>query len=422
MYENSRGCRACGSPNRADVLAFGEMPLSNGLLTPSQLAHQEARFPLTLQFCADCSLVQIRETVDPILLFATDYPYFSSVSDAWVRHARANVLELIQKQNLGRSSLVVEIASNDGYLLRHYLEHGVRVLGIDPASGPAAVARTIGVPVREEFFGRNYAQSLVDEGMRADVIHANNVFAHVADLPGVVDGIRILLKDDGVAVIEVPYVRDLIDHAEFDTIYHEHLCYFSVTAVSRLFASRDLVLVDVRRLPTHGGSLRLYVQRTGRHSAAVEQLLAQEQAIGIDRLAYYQDFASRVRSIQTTLKSLLESLKADGNRIAGYAVSAKGTILLNSAGIDGRLLDYLVDLSRHKQGKYMPGVRLPVYDPAKLLETPAPDYLLLLAWNLKDEIMQQQQQYRDRGGKFIVPIPVPEIVAAPTSIQARARN
>jgi hypothetical protein len=227
---------------------------------------------------------------------------------------------------------------------------------------------------------------------------------------------RILLKEDGVAVIEAPYVRDLIDHGEFDTIYHEHLCYFSVTAVSRLFYRRGLTLVDVRRLPTHGGSLRMYVQRTGKPSAAVEQLLAEEAEIGLDRVGYYQDFAARVRSIQITLRELLESLKAHGKRIAGYAVSAKGVILLNSSGVDGRLLDYVVDLNPHKQGKYMPGVHLRVHDTAKILEAPAPDYLLLLAWNFKDEIMRQQREYLNRGGKFIVPIPAPQIVAGALSV------
>jgi len=223
------------------------------------------------------------------------------------------------------------------------------------------------------------------------------------------------LKNDGVAVIEAPYVRDLIDHCEFDTIYHEHLCYFSVTAVSRLFERHDLVLTDVRRLSTHGGSLRMYVQRSGSPSAAVQQLLREERAIGVDGIGYYEDFAVRVRGIQTALRSLLASLKSEGKRIAGYAVSAKGAILLNSSGIDGRYLDYVVDLNRHKQGKYMPGVHLAVHDPAKLLESPVPDYVLLLAWNLKDEIIRQQRQYRDRGGQFIVPIPAPGIAADPSS-------
>jgi SAM-dependent methyltransferase len=412
MYKNSDGCRACGRVELIEILAFGEMPLSNGLLSEDQLKEKEARFPLTVVFCPECSLVQIRETVDPRILFPADYPYFSSVSDAWLNHCRDNTLELIETRQLGPSALVVEIASNDGYLLKNYKERGIPVLGIDPATGPAEVARAIGIPTREEFFGRTVAESLAAEGIRADVIHANNVLAHVADLGGVVDGIRIVLKENGVAVIEAPYLRDLIDHCEFDTIYHEHLCYFSVAAVSRLFARHGLVLTDVRRLPTHGGSLRMFVQRSGSPSAAVRQLLAEEEAIGVGREGYYQDFAARVRSVQTSLFSLLESLKADGKRVVGYAVSAKGAILLNSAGVDGRLIDYVVDRSPHKQGKYMPGIHLPIYDPARILEAPIPDYLLLLAWNFKDEIMRQQQEYQDRGGQFIVPIPSPQIVSA----------
>jgi SAM-dependent methyltransferase len=387
------------------------MPLSDGLLSEAQLAEHELRFPLTLLFCPSCSLVQIRETVDPEILFGADYPYFSSFSDAWLRHCRDNALELIDARQLGASSLVIEIASNDGYLLKNYVEQGIPVLGIDPAPGPAAAARQVGVPVRQDFFGRELAETLAAEGLRADVVHANNVLAHVADLQGMVDGIRTLLKDDGVAVIEAPYVRDLIDHCEFDTIYHEHLCYFSATAVAGLFARHGLHLVDVRRLPTHGGSLRLYVQRTGTPSEAVTTLLAEERASGLDRPDYYKNFASRVREVQKSLNELLSSLRAEGKRIAGYAAAAKGTILLNSSGIDTRLVDYVVDRNCHKHGKYMPGVHLPIYDTTKLLDSPAPDYLLLLAWNFKDEIMRQQQEFKHRGGRFIVPIPTPQIAA-----------
>jgi len=398
------------------VLAFGDMPLSDGLLSEAQLAEPDLKFPLTVVFCPACSLVQIRETVAPEILFGADYPYFSSFSDAWLRHCRENALELIETRKLGPDSQVVEIAANDGYLLRNYAERGIPVLGVDPAPGPVAAARKLGIPVREAFFGRQYAESLVNEGIRADVIHGNNVLAHVADLLGIVDGIRILLKDDGVAVIEAPYVRDLIDHCEFDTIYHQHLCYFSVTAVSRLFASRGLVLTDVRRLSTHGGSLRMYVQRTGTPSAAVEQLLAEEKSLGLDRADYYKDFAARVHAVTESLRQLLGSLKSQGKRIAGYAAAAKATILLNAAGVDGKYLDYVVDRNVHKHGRYMPGVRLPICDTTKLFESPAPDYLVVLAWNLKDEIMRQQQDYADRGGKFIVPVPTPQIVSAPRAV------
>jgi hypothetical protein len=225
------------------------------------------------------------------------------------------------------------------------------------------------------------------------------------------------LKDDGVAVIEAPYLRDMIEHCEFDTIYHEHMCYFSVTAVSKLFARHGMTLTDVRRLPTHGGSLRLFVQRKGKPSAAVQQLLAEEKALGVDREEYYRDFATRVRAIQTTLTSTLERLKAEGKRVAGYAVSAKGAVLLNSARLDRRLVEYLVDRSPKKQGKFMPGLHLPIYHPDRLLQDPRPDYLLLLAWNLKDEIMRQQHEYVDGGGQVIVPIPFPEILA-PASAKA----
>ena len=411
MYENSAHCRSCGGTDRVEVLSFGDMPLADGLLTSEQLAQPEHRFPLTLLFCKDCSLVQIRETVSPEILFGGDYPYFSSFSEGWLQHCRENALELIDLRQLDESSLVVELASNDGYLLRNFLERQVPVLGIDPAAGPAAAAREAGVDVVEDYFTKELAERLSSEGRRADVVIANNVLAHVADLTGFVEGIRILLKEHGVAVIEVPYVRDLIEHQEFDTIYHEHLCYFSVTALSKLFASRGLHLNHVRRLPTHGGSLRLYVEKHEAASEGLLRLLQEEKQLKLDDAEHYRDFAARVRVVQKELAELVQFLRRDGKTLAAYAAAAKGATLLNSAGIGTDLLDYVVDRNRHKHDKFMPGVHLPIYDTSRLLEE-MPDYVLLLAWNHKQEIFEQQAEYLQRGGRFIVPIPWPEVVTA----------
>ena len=418
MFENTTGCRACGSNDRIEVLAFGDMPLSDGLLTETQLrSGSEQKFPLTVLFCQSCSLVQIRETVDPGVLFGEDYPYFASFSESWLRHCRASALELMETRGLTADSLVVEIASNDGYMLRNFVEKGIPVLGIDPVPGPAAKAREVGVNVLEKFFTRDLARQLAADGTKADLVLGNNVLAHVADLRGFVEGIGAILKEDGIAVIECPYVRDLIDKNQFDTIYHEHLCYFSVTSVSRLFAQHGLTLADVRRLPTHGGSLRLFVSHRSAQSAAVLALLEEERHLGLDRAEYYLDFGRRVRGVQRELKELLTSLKQQGRRIAGYAAAAKGAIMLNAAGIDASLIDYIVDRNDFKHGKFMPGVHIPIHDTTRLEDAP-PDYLVVLAWNLKDEIIKQQQAYGERGGKFIVPIPTPQVVAASPTPQA----
>ncbi|UCF17551.1 MAG: methyltransferase domain-containing protein, partial [Phycisphaerales bacterium] len=310
---------------------------------------------------------------------------------------------------LDASSLVVELASNDGYLLRYYVENGIPCLGIDPAQGQAAAAEKVGVPTLCTFFTQDLALQLANQGRKADVIHANNVLAHVADTNGFVEGIRILLKDEGVAVIEVPYVKDLIDHCEFDTIYHEHLCYFSVTALDYLFRRNGLYLNDIERLSIHGGSLRLFVAHREKVQESVQTLLTQEQQLGVDKFEYYQDFGDKIQSIRKQMRKLLHSLKAEGKTIAAYGAAAKGSIMLDFIGTGPDVIDYVVDRNIHKQGKYMPGLHIPVCDPSRLAEE-LPDYVVILPWNFKDEILFQQADFRDRGGKFVIPIPKPVIV------------
>lgn len=391
------------------MLNLGLMPLSDGLLKQYQLAQAAKRYPLEVAFCPDCSLVQILETVPAEILFCEDYPYYSSFSETLLEHSRENALSLIASQWLGPESLVVELASNDGYLLKNFLAYGIGVLGIDPAEGPARAAEQAGVPTLREFFGKALAGDLAGKGVQADVVIANNVLAHVADTNGFVEGIRILLKDDGIAVIEVPYVRDLVEHCEFDTIYHEHLCYFSVTALDYLFRRHELFLNDIQHLSIHGGSLRLYVSAEEAVKESVRTLLDEEKRLGIDDYQYYKNFSVKVKKVREQLRGLLKDLKTGGRRIVAYGAAAKGTIMLNYINADTNVIDFVVDRNIHKQGKYMPGVGVGIFDPKRLMEE-RPDYVLLLPWNFKDEILTQQAAYRRSGGKFIIPIPSPEIV------------
>jgi len=410
MEQKTASCRICGSTEVEPVLNLGTTPLADGLRREDQLTQFEPKFALNVAFCPSCSLVQLLETVPPEQLFCEDYPYYSSFSPALLRHSRENALNLIKTRSLHGGSLVVELASNDGYLLKNFVENGIPVLGIDPADGPAKAAQAIGVPTLCTFFGSELGADLAAQGKQADVIIANNVLAHVADTHGFVEGIATLLKSDGVAVIEVPYVKNLVQHCEFDTIYHEHLCYFSATALDRLFRMHALFLNDVERLSIHGGSLRLYVEHKENPSARIKNLLAEEVSEKLNQIDYYRDFAARVEGIRTGLRKLLGDLKNQGARIAAYGAAAKGSTLINYCQIGNELIDFVVDRNTHKQGRYMPGQHIPILATDALLEK-KPDYVLLLAWNFADEILEQQKEYRRLGGQFVVPVPEPRVIA-----------
>jgi len=403
-------CRSCGHRNIAQVLDLGRLPLANALLTADELDQPEDSFPLALYFCPQCTLVQIGETVPPERLFR-DYAYVTSFSDTMVEHARVLVETLIVRRGLGPASQIIEIASNDGYLLQFYRQRGIPVLGIEPAANIAELAvKTKGIPTLVEFFDEQLGRRLTAEGQSADVVHAHNVFAHVPDPNGFIVGLRHVLKPGGVAVIEVPYVRDLVARLEFDTIYHEHFSYYSLSAVDALCRRHGLMVCDVELLPIHGGSLRLFVARGGAPaSARVADLLAEEKTAGLLALDYYRDFSARVAALRQQLLALLRRLKGEGRRIAAYGASAKGSTLMNAFGIDGRLVEFVVDRSDLKQGRYTPGNHLPIMPPQALLER-RPDYVLLLTWNFADEILGQQDQFRRSGGRFIIPVPEVTVV------------
>ncbi len=408
MTDRQTACRSCGYQELQSFLSLGCTPLANALLTEEQLREAEETFPLELVFCSQCTLVQLTESISPEKLFR-EYFYLSSFSDTMLHHAEALVSALIGSKHLGAQSLVVEVASNDGYLLQFYEREGVPVLGIEPATNIARVAEQRGIPTVCDFFGEALAQRLVGEGFKADVIHANNVLAHVPDLNGFVRGLRQLLKADGVVVVEVPYVYEMITHCEFDTVYHEHLSYFSLSALNELFTRNGLAIQRVEQLSIHGGTLRLYAGHAAEQDESVTELLNVEKRCGVQAIDFYKGFGERVENLRNELVSLVYGLKEHGASIAAYGASAKGATLLNYCRLGREVLDYVVDRSTVKQGLYTPGSHLKIYAPEKLLED-APDYVLLLTWNFAGEIYEQQVEYRKRGGLFIVPVPFVRVV------------
>jgi len=407
LSEPSAICRFCSAPLELVFADLGASPLANSYLSAAALAGPEPYYPLTVYVCERCWLCQLPPAARPEEIFG-DYAYFSSYSSSWVEHARRYVEAMIARFGFGPAHQVVEIASNDGYLLRHFHERGVPVLGIEPAANVAAAAVALGIPTEVRFFGLEAARDLERRGFAADLLLGNNVLAHVPELDDFVAGLACLLKPDGVLTMEFPHLVRLVEGNQFDTIYHEHFSYFSLLAVARVFAARGLELFDVEELPTHGGSLRVFAQRRdgGRQAVAarVRELLDRERRLGVETPAYYGSFAERVKETKRGLLDFLIAEKRAGRSIVGYGAAAKGNTLLNYCGVRQDFLDYVVDASPHKQGKYLPGSRLPIRAPEAVFET-RPDFLLVLPWNLRDEIAAQMSGIREWGGRFVIAVP-----------------
>jgi SAM-dependent methyltransferase len=408
-------CRSCGSDDLSIILDLGSHPIANALLSEVDLSRREERYTLAVAFCRACALLQVTETIPPDILYCRDFPYFSSSSPALLKHSAEHVEELTRKHELGPLSFVVEVASNDGYLLRNFVDRGIDCLGIDPADGPVAAANAIGVPTIHDFFGSRCADKLASEGKLADVVIANNVVAHVDDINDFVAGFARLLKPTGVTVFECAYALDMIQHCEFDTILHEHVFYHILHGLTPLFKRHGLYLNDVKRLPVHGGSLRLTVSRSPARSVELDALFAHEAALGLDKEWFYHDFADRVRALRDSLVRLLVSERAKGKRIACYGAAAKGATMVNYLDLGEGFFEFVADANAFKQGKYMPGQRIPIRHPDQLVAY-QPDYVLLLAWNFAGEVMRQQATYRERGGSFIIPVPEPRIVTPEAAV------
>jgi len=405
-------CRSCAAPLHHVFVDLGTSPLCESYVSVERYNDPEPFYPLRAYVCETCFLVQLEEFVPPGDIF-TEYAYYSSYSDSWVRHARDYVDGAVERFGLGKEHFVVEVASNDGYLLQHFVARGIPVLGIDPAANVAEVARKRNVPTRVTFFGEHAARELVAEGPRADLLAANNVLAQVPDVHDFVAGIALLVKPQGVVTIEVPHVLRLMDDNQFDTIYHEHFSYFSLLAAERILAHHGLRCFDVDELPTHGGSLRLYACHTddATHPTgpAVPALETRERAAGLDQIATYASFAERVRETKRAILHFLIEAKRRGEHVVGYGAPGKGNTLLNYCGVRTDLIDYTVDRNPYKQGKFLPGTRIPIHHPDRIPQT-KPDYLFILPWNLEAEIIAQMGHIRDWGGRFVVPIPAVRVI------------
>jgi SAM-dependent methyltransferase len=403
----TRGCLSCGTRLRHTFVDLGMSPLCESYVPPDKLNHMEPFFPLHTYVCEHCFLVQLEEYVSPEEIF-TEYAYFSSYSDSWVEHMRRYADMITRRLGLGGHSFVVEVASNDGYLLQHFVKKGIPVLGIEPAANVARVAVEKGIPTLVKFFGERTARELAAEGRQADLICGANVLAQVPEPNDFVKGLEILLKPGGVVTLEFPHLMRLMADNQFDTIYHEHFSYFSFVSAEKIFAAQGLAFFDVEELPTHGGSLRVYARRaddaTRPVTARAEELRRREIDAGLLRLDSYASFGEQVKETKRKLLEFLIAAKRAGKTVAGYGAPGKGNTLLNYCGIRTDFVDFTVDRNPYKQGKFLPGTHIPIHAPEKIREA-RPDYLLILPWNLKDEIVEQMAYIREWGGKFVVPIP-----------------
>jgi hypothetical protein len=407
-------CRACGAEPLVEVLDLGDTPVADILLTEAQLDEPDPTFRLQVGFCPECALLQLVDLIDPEILYGGDYPYFSSVVPGLVDHFRSSAEEILASHSWSPDSLVVEAASNDGYMLRVFADAGVSVLGVDPARGPADAAEAAGVTTIVDFFTSALAAELRAGGTRADVLLGNNVLNLVPDPNDFAAAVDLLLADEGEAVLEVPYAVDAVTRCEYDNFFHQNCSYFSLTALVALFGRHDLTVRDVRRVPTFGGSLRVWLGRGGASSPAVNSLLADEAALGVGDDRFYRDFAARARRSRDLLVAFLAEQRRQGKRTVAYgAAGGMATTLLSFAGVDRSVIDYAVDVNRHKHGLYTPGSRLKVFPPERLLDD-RPDFVLLLAWNYEAEILAANDEYRRGGGTFVIPIPEPRTVGATT--------